>query len=308
MSSTDPTVGSGGNETRAEILPKVDMEKDPGFALPGYDFQAAVPGPASIGVRRDDSLGSVVDAARGVAYYVDMIGFGAASNPLSAGAAQPVKLVGINYFLKTNIKCPNNEPMYRYIEGVPQGTVFGKYVRDELAKVGLPPLKGLAPGMMEDVKAGLDPSDFLRSAFGDSYPDCAYVDLPVGDAYGSITNPGESEPYIKGNIVNDSPEYESLIYDSSGRVIKDGSKYQPGDILKKADGKHYQRRWVQKMDAKGNPVFLSKNEYDALAAKAKDTPAGAEKFADYNQDALNKASLVMGLAFFALGAWLYKRK
>ena len=278
MSSTDPTVGSGGNETRAEILPKVNMDSDPGFALPGYDFQAAVPGPASIGVRRDDSLGSVVDAARGVAYYVDMVGFGAASNPLSAGAAQPVKLVGINYFLKTNIKCPNNEPMYRYIEGVPQGTVFGKYVRDELAKVGLPPLKGLAPGMMEDVKAGLDPSDFLRSAFGNSYPDCTYVELPVGDAYGSIRNPGESEPYIKGQTI------------------------------KGADGKHYQRRWVQKMDAKGNPVFLSKDEYDALAAKAKDTRVGAEKFADYNQDALDKASLVMGLAFFALGAWLYKRK
>ncbi len=278
MSSTDPTVGSGGNETRAEILPKVDMEKDPGFALPGYDFQAAVPGPASIGVRRDDSLGSVVDAARGVAYYVDMIGFGEASNPLSRGAAQPVKLVGINYFLKTNIKCPNNEPMYRYIEGIPQGTVFGKYVRDELAKVGLPPLKGLAPGMMEDVKAGLDPSDFLRSAFGNSYPDCAYVELPVGDAYGSITNPGESEPYIKGKTI------------------------------KKADGKHYQRRWVQKMDTKGNPVFLSKEEYDALAAKAKDTPIAAESFADVNEEALRRASLVMGLAFFALGAWLYKRK
>ncbi len=278
MSSTDPTVGSGGNETRTEILPKVDMDSDPGFALPGYDFQAAVPGPASIGVRRDDSLGSVVDAARGVAYYVDMVGFGAASNPLSAGAAQPVKLVGINYFLKTNIKCPNNEPMYRYIEGVPQGTVFGKYVRDELAKVGLPPLKGLAPGMMEDVKAGLDPNDFLRSAFGDSYPDCTYVELPVGDAYGSITNPGESEPYIKG------------------------------ETIKGADGKHYQRRWVQKTDAKGNPVFLSKEEYDALAAKAKDTPIAAESFADVNEEALRRASLVMGLAFFALGAWLYKRK
>ena len=271
-------MGNGGNETRTEILPKVDMEKDPGFALPGYDFQAAVPGPASIGVRRDDSLGSVVDAARGVAYYVDMIGFGEASNPLSRGAAQPVKLVGINYFLKTNIKCPNNEPMYKYIQGVPQGTVFGKYVRDELAKVGLPSLKGLAPGMMEDVKAGLDPTDLLRSAFGDSYPDCAYVELPVGDAYGSITNPGESKPYING------------------------------ETIKKADGFNYQRRWVQKTDEKGNPVFLSKDEYNALATKAKDTPVGTEEFADVNQEALNRASLIMGLAFFALGAWLYKRK
>ena len=93
MSSKDPTVSSGGNETRSSILPKVDAEGDAGFMLPGYDFQAAVPGPASIGVRRDNSLGSVVDAAKGVAYYVDMIGFGEASNPLSRGAAQPVKLV-----------------------------------------------------------------------------------------------------------------------------------------------------------------------------------------------------------------------
>ena len=274
--------------------------------LPGYDFQAAVPGPASIGVRRDDSLGSVVDAARGVAYYVDMIGFGEASNPLSRGAAQPVKLVGINYFLKTNIKCPNNEPMYKYIEGIPQGTAFGKYVRDELAKVGLPGLRGLAPGMMEDVKAGLDPTDLLRSAFGDAYPDCAYVELPVGDAYGSITNPGDSEAYIKGPIVNDGPEYNSLVKDESGKVIKDGSKYRPGDILKK-DGGHFQRRWIQKTDAKGNPVYLSKKEYDALA-KAMNTPVKKEGFTTAEEERLRRGSLVLGLAFLSIGGLLYMRK
>jgi hypothetical protein len=307
MSSKDPSVSSGGNETRSSILPKIDAEGDAGFMLPGYDFQAAVPGPASIGVRRGDSLGSVVDAARGVAYYVDMVGFGEASNPLSAGAAQPVKLVGINYFLKTNIKCPNNEPMYKYIEGIPQGTAFGKYVRDELAAVGLPGLRGLAPGMMEDVKAGLDPTDLLRSAFGDAYPDCAYVELPVGDAYGSITNPGDSEAYIKGRIVND------------------GSKYRPGDILKK-DGRHYQRRWIQKTDAKGNPIYLSKAEYDALAqhslssgkglhsqsdtlaAKAQNTTVKTEGFATEEEERLRRGSLALGLGFLALGAFLYARK
>jgi hypothetical protein len=297
MSSTDPTVSSGGNETRGEILPKMEIsgggdDGGAGFMLPGYDFQAAVPGPASIGVRRDNSLESVVGAARGVAYYVDMIGFGEASNPLSAGAAQPVKLVGINYFLKTNIKCPNNETMYRYIEGIPQGTVFGKYVRDELSKVGLPSLKGLAPGMMEDVKAGLDPTDLLRSAFGDSYPDCVYAELPVGDAYGSITNPGESEPYIKG------------------RVITDETDYKPGDILKKGDGKHYQRRWVQRTDTRGNPVYLSKDEYEALAEKAKNTAVkNIEPFSGLSQEeSLRRGSLALGLGFFALGAWLYGRK
>ena len=289
MSSKDPTVSSGGNETRSSILPKVDAEGDAGFMLPGYDFQAAVPGPASIGVRRGDSLGSVVDAARGVAYYVDMVGFGEASNPLSRGAAQPVKLVGINYFLKTNIKCPNNETMYKYIEGIPQGTAFGKYVRDELAAVGLPGLRGLAPGMMEDVKAGLDPTDLLRSAFGDAYPDCAYVELPVGDAYGSITNPGDSQPYIKG------------------RIITDGSKYQPGDILKK-DGRHYQRRWIQKTDAKGNPVYLSKDEYDALAAKAMNTPVKTEGFTTVEEERLRRGSLAIGLAFLTIGGYFYMRK
>ena len=294
MGSRDPTVGSGGNEARAEILPKMNVATDGGdFMLPGYDFQAAVPGPASIGVRRDDSLGSVVDAARGVAYYVDMIGFGEASNPLSKGAAQPVKLVGINYFLKTNIKCPNNETLYRYIEGIPQGTVFGKYVRDELAKVGLPGLRGLAPGMMEDVKAGLNPSDLLRSAFGDAYPDCAYVELPVGDAYGSIMNPGEAEPYIKGRIVTNEADY------------------QPGDILKKNSG-HFQRRWVQRTDAKGNPVYLSKEEYEALAEKAKNTMTAVTQNEGFTnagrEESLRRGSLALGIAFFTLGALLYGRK
>ena len=55
-----PTGGSGGTETRGQILPSMATED---ITLPNYDFAGNIPTPASVGVRRDGSFGGVIDAA-----------------------------------------------------------------------------------------------------------------------------------------------------------------------------------------------------------------------------------------------------
>lgn len=248
-----------------EILPKMDIDKEPGFMVPGYDFQAAVKPPASIGVRRSDTMGSVIDAVRGVAYYTDVIGFGEASNKFtkSLPAEQQPMPIGINYFLKTNMKCPNKEFMYRYIRGITQGNALGEYVKQSLKDVGLPGLRGLAPGMIEDVKEGLDPTDLFRAAFGNAYPDCVFVELPVGDYSGNIKNPN----YMK-----------------DGEMIT-GETYITGETFEK-NGRPHQRRWVQKEDARGNPIYLTKEQYDRTAIVAAEVRKKYDTTEDYERAAL----------------------
>lgn len=282
--------GMGGNETRTEILPKMDVDKEPGFVVPPYDFQAAVPGPSSIGVRRGNSMDSVINATKGVAYYVDVIGFGESSNSLTR--SMKFSPIGFNYFIKTNIKCPNGEFMYKYITGIPQGDALSKYVGDELKKSMGVGLKGLAPGMIEDAKAGLNPADLLRGALGDSYGDCVYVRLPVGDSNGNIYNP-------------------------------DGSKFieTPVELI---DGKAYQSHWVQKLDARGNPIYIDKDVYDKKAEGLINTKIGKlnpisgeswkkggsnESFADYIVDRnLEKILPIgIGLAFFGLAYYMRQK-
>ena len=314
---------TNGNETRTSILPTEDVN-DPGFTVPGYDFQAAITPPAQIGVRRDDTMASVIDAARGVAYYTDVIGFGEASNDFTRAlpADKQPKPIGINYFIKTNMKCPNGETMYRYIEGIPQGTAMGEYVRSALKDVGLPQMKGLAPGMIEDAKSALDPRDIFRAAFGDAYPDCVEAILPVGDHKGSIRNPNYKDS--KG------VEQAGDVYLKGPFVDKDGDPFDPPDIFNKnakpyVDGNGipykkvsdtngsvpYQKRWVQRtVGREKKPVYLSKEEYDKKCAQESNGKC-SETFADYGAEqdaALQRYSIILGTTFIGLGLLRYFSK
>lgn len=315
-------IKTDGNEKRTSILPTENVDKEPGFAIPGYDFQAAIRPPAQIGVRRDDSMSSVIDAARGVAYYTDVIGFGQASNEFTRAlpADKQPKPIGINYFIKTNVTCPNGAPMYRYIEGIPQGTAMGEYVASALKDVGLPEMKGLAPGMIEDAKSALDPRDLFRAAFGDAYPDCVEATLPVGDIGGRIRNPKYKDS--KGNQVNGSVYLSGPFVDENGEPFEtegiDGNGVPYKKLGDHIGTKPYQKRWIQRttrMEAnglpRGDPIYLTKEEYDNEGKKNTSPKKTTQNFADYGTEdaaALQRYSIILGSAFIGLGLLRYFSK
>ena len=121
--------------------------------------------------------------------------------------------------------------MWYYVDGVPDGSAVGKTVKEALRRSGLPALRGLAPGMLEDAKAGLDPKPVVAALLGSGYAQCRKVTLPVGDTFGNISNPKTKEKWILGNV------------EMKGRIP-------------------HQTRWVQDVDAAGNPIYLFVDEWD----------------------------------------------
>ena len=72
-----------GNETRSSVLPTAFPTQE--LLGPSYSFADELPTPNRVGVRRSNSLSSVIDAAKGAMYYVDMIGFGESSSFFTRG-------------------------------------------------------------------------------------------------------------------------------------------------------------------------------------------------------------------------------
>lgn len=222
-----------GNEKRFSILPTKDPG-DPGFLGPNYDPSDFIPLPGELGVRRGSSLTSAIDSLRAISYYSDTIGFGEKSIGFTSNK-RPVMQYGINYFMPTGIKCDNGAEMSQYIETIPKGDALGKAVQRGLASSGLPQLRGLAPGAIEDAKAALNPVPIVKSLFGSGYAKCKLETRLVGDLYGRTGD--ENGSWISGPInYTWNPQL--------GRPLKT------------------QSRWVSATDNKGNPITISKEEYD----------------------------------------------
>lgn len=266
-----PTGGSGGTETRGQILPSKELG-DTGFELPNYDFAANVPTPASVGVRRDGSFGGVINAAKGIIYYTDVIGFGQSTSGLTRG--MPYSRLGINFFLNSGLTCTNGADMWQYFEGIPNGSALGQTVKNAIREMGMPEMRGLAPGILEDTKAALDPNPLLRSAFGNVYPVCELQTRQVGDDQGRIKDPKTGDVWVKGNV-----QYK--------------------------DGRPIQTRWVQKVDQRGNPIFVSRGEFEKTEKTHQPNgepippPPRKEYFEDQNKASLLVA-IVLGLLAYAV--------
>jgi hypothetical protein len=266
-----PSVGlpqQMGAETRTQILPSINLDDDAGFTLPSYDFAANVPRPNQIGVKRGDSFGDVLSAAKGIGYYTDLIGFGQSSSRLTDG--MDFRRLGINFFTKTGMTCSNGADMWTYFEGIPKGDAVGKTLQKAMKEMGLPELRGLAPGMMEDVKAGVNPKEIGRAAFGYVYPKCVQKTLAVGDDRGKTTDSETGDVWIKGPV-----------------------NYQ--------NGFPYQTRWVQEMDAKGNPVYMSAEAWQK-AAKTHNPDGTVKKqikegFEDSDRASVLVAVVLLSVAF-----------
>jgi hypothetical protein len=242
MSDQVPVQGS---ETRRQLLPvvnvsntsKSDITHVDGFTDSGLGFFGSPYSPADamltppqIGVQVGNSMESVVNAIKGVGFYTDQIGFGAPSTAFTRG--MPLKPLGVNYFIKTGQTCSNGADMWHYMNGIPEGDALGENMKRVMEEMGMPPLKGLAPGMLEDVKHALNPSPLINAMFGSGYPQCKQVTLPVGDAYGRIADKNTQESWIT------DPKTARW----------NGSSY-------------VQTRWVQDTDRKGNPIGLDREAW-----------------------------------------------
>lgn len=188
-----------GLENRTNILPIPKISQGPGILGPDYSVADALPLPGAVGVREGDDFSSVLDSVKAVGYYVDMIGFGAASSGLTQGVGPHggPKALGVNTWTRTGMTCSNGAEMWMYNAGIPTGDALGKRVKDGMASAGLPALRGLAPGIMEDAQSALNPVPILKAVFGSGYPRCSLQEMPVGDQDGSIQNPSTGNYYVE---------------------------------------------------------------------------------------------------------------
>lgn len=232
-----------GSEGRSSILPSMSPA-GMGFFGSSYSPADAMLTPNQIGVKVGDSIGDVVAGVKGVGFYVDQIGFGAPSTGLTQG--MPLKPLGVNYFLKTGVTCSNGAEMWEYIKGIPEGDALGSHVKQAMSDMGLPALRGLAPGMIEDAKHALDPSPLMGALFGSGYPRCELADEMVGDAAGNIRDPATGEPWIT------DPQ----------------TAYRSGDVYR-------QKKWVIAKNRNGEPDYLSRDEW--IAAPKTFHPDGTPK-------------------------------
>lgn len=221
-----------GSENRQQILPS-GIPQDLGFLGSSYNPADELPTPSQVGVRAGDNLSDVINAVKGVAYYTDVIGFGESSTSFTRDMG--LRPLGVNYFIPTGQKCSNGADMYQYMEGIPTGAALGEKVKRAMKDMGLPGLRGLAPGMLEDAQGALNPGPLMGAIFGSGYPVCEEVTMPVGDANGNIF----------------SSEMKSWI----GSV--------PDARIVRQNNITYQRAWVQAKDPKsGAPRTLSREDWE----------------------------------------------
>jgi hypothetical protein len=202
-----------------------------GYFGPSYSIADNIPMPNEIGVRQESSISAIIDSVGAVNTYVDIIAFG---GPTFMDSHSPQPL-GIRYFLNTDMRCSNGATMSEYVDGVTKGNIMGSHVEKALAGAGLPGLKGLAPGILENARDALDPRPILSAATGTGYPVCQKVACPVGDIQGAVTNKGTGEAYLVDPV-------------------------QYGE-----DGIPRQTRWVQAYDATGSAIQVSQAEFAGAA-------------------------------------------
>jgi hypothetical protein len=237
-----------GNENRSSVLP-AEKKDESNFNPPPYSFADELPFPDQVGVRRGGSLDDVASAVSGIAFYADMIGFGGPSSGLTSGLPIRPYPMGVNFFVRTPTKCSNGADMWEYVNGIPKGDLFGNKVQQGLRRLNLPELRGLAPGILEDAKDGLNPAPIANAVFGTGYAKCKQVTMPVGDHFGRMKNADDIDMVV--------PLY-------------------PGDI-KMQGGKPFQTRFV--LDE-----WISKEDWDKEHNTAAYCPDGSLKENHENYD------------------------
>lgn len=218
-----------GNNNSAEILP-VTNASGPGFLGPNYNPADEMLPPAAIGVRRGGDLNDVLGAVKGVIYYGDMMGFGEPSSGFTRGMPG-LRPLGVDYYVNSGLICSNGATMWEFVKTIPDGSALGTKVKKAIADVGLPQLRGMAPGILEDAKSALDPFPVINAVVGSGYPKCKLVKNAVGD-------------------------FDGKIYNVDGVLLVD-----PVGLINE-NGRYFQERWVQENNSDGWPIQLGYDEWE----------------------------------------------
>lgn len=189
------------------------------MSFPNYSFSDEIAAPNELGIRREGSFGAIADSLTGMNYYMDTIGFGAPTGlaQLRGGPfANTQRPLGLRFFTKTGLQCSNGAHMHEYISTIPKGDKVGKPIQETLKTMNLPSMKGLVPGILEDVNDSLNPQTLFSAIQSSSYPACRKVRFPVGDSQNQIRSKYSPETiWIKEKVElqNGVPTQERWILD-----------------------------------------------------------------------------------------------
>ncbi len=189
------------------------------MSFPKYSFSDELAAPSDLGIRRESSAGAVMDSIAGVNYYVDSMAFGQPTglSQWRGGAFTSKQFpLGLQFFVKTGLQCSNGAPMYEYVSTIPKGDALGSSIQTLLKQNQLPQMRGLAPGILEDVKDTLNPQRLFSQLQSTTFAACKKVRLPVGDSRGQIRSPYESSNvWIQDPVqwVNGQPTQERWVFD-----------------------------------------------------------------------------------------------
>jgi hypothetical protein len=220
------------------------------FFEPDYNLYKLIPKPKEIGLKRGGRMDDVMVAGEVAAYYGDLMTFGASSGNFTKNYApngkfvrefgmKPIQPYGVNYLVPTGITCHNGAQMYNYVETIPKGDALGKNMMRAWESVGLPTMRGLAPGAIEDAKEAGDVRAITNAFLGSIYPVCEEKTLFVGSPDGKIRNQ-------QGKFIITEPKTVKMI-----------------------NGSPHQTRWVQAKTPSGDPITLSKGTFDKIPKSLK---------------------------------------
>lgn len=181
---------------------------------PQYDYSGEMKTPSNLGIRMGDgSWSGITNAAAGVNFYGDMLGYGE-STGFAAGAGMRQHPMGLRFFVKTGGTCSNGAEMYDYVSTVPSG-VQGRLGNEIKQTMGVN-LQGLAPGILEDAVTALNPMPMYDAMIGSGFAKCKKISLPVGDVNGALKSK-EGAVWIDPATVayqNGKPYQSRWVFDS----------------------------------------------------------------------------------------------
>lgn len=196
-----------------------------------YSFVDAVPLPGDIGVRDGNTIGQLIENVKGINHYIDFIAFGEKTLLNDKNVSKP----GLRSFVPTGMECPNGSEMWQYRDSTTKGNLLPERINQGLVSAGFARLQGVAPGILEDARDALNPFPLFTAAMASGFPDCELSTKPVGDLQNRLVP-------MDQNV--ESPQ----------KTWIDGP-LEPGWPPR-------QSKWIQKNDAKNNPIFISEDEFN----------------------------------------------